>query len=146
MALDDILNALDRHEHMFDLSDDSDLGDHALDIAVGGVKESFGQQQTPEGGPWPALSEGYERAKSRTHPGAPMGVREGLMRSELDGTRVVTDLAAVYTCGQSEPGRDEVDWFSSGGGNRPPRPFVGFTDRSLSESDDLFLHHFETNL
>jgi hypothetical protein len=137
--LDRILTALARHRTLFDLSKD-ELGTKALDVAVGGVKTTFKAESEPGGERWPELNSEYARVKERLFPGQPMGVREGLMSSELDGEREIDAGRAVVECGRSAEAKNRTAWFSV------RRRFFGFTAISTAASTQLFKDHFRENV
>jgi hypothetical protein len=139
-----ILSDLARHAEAFRLDSDG-LGESALSAARAGVVEHFSNQVDPDGVPWPELSRRYRAFKERHWPGLPINVREGLMRSELEGESSIEPGQAVYTAGQSAEGRAEIGYAEDPDptSNRPPRKFVDLNPGSIAESDHLFDRHFE---
>jgi hypothetical protein len=137
-----ILSDLDRIADGLDFTRDG-LGDALLEAAADGVARSFVDQTDADGNHWPELSARYETWKAKHYPGAPMGVRDGVMREGLPGERNVTKDLAVYTFGTTDEQRQECAWFSEGDApsNRPPRPFVGLTDASRARCREILLDH-----
>lgn len=147
--LDRILTDLTRHEGLFRL-DREELGDQLLDHAADGCRESFDAQRGPDGEGWPPLNSDYAAWKARHFPGAPMLVREGVLRNdpEFDGEREINASSAVWTFGQSEQARQEAVWNQEGDPwrNRPPRPFIGFTESSEAKAAETLENHFKENV
>lgn len=139
-----ILEDLDSHRDIFDM-DRNDLGENLLDVAVDGVQQRFDSQTDPDGQAWPQLQSEYKRWKDKNYPGEPIGVLEGLMRSEIDGERAIETNSAEWTYGKTQEARDEATWFSEGDPvqNRKPRPFADLNEQSVRRSDQILDNHFE---
>jgi hypothetical protein len=144
-----ILAALARHRTFADLADD-DCGEDLCKIATDGVLDAIAREEAPDGSRWADLSDRYERAKSRTHPGRPIGVRDGLMAdpAEVAGETSVSRDRAVVAYGVSAEAREEFSWFNLGdpGNNRPPRPCWGFTPASEAEAKEYLARRFKAKV
>lgn len=143
-----ILADLARHRAALDLT--GGLGKKLLDAQLAGQLDRFDRQVDPTGERWPELSEDYEKAKARKYPGQPIGVREGLMRSdsEMEGEPEITPTSAKRTYGKTRAARDEAEWFQEGDPtqNRPPRPFVGLSSDDEAKADQIIQEHLRESL
>jgi hypothetical protein len=129
MSAASIRRALERHKTFLDFTRD-DLGLELCRIATDGAQECILLEQSPDGSPWPPLSEEYAKWKSKHYPGEPMGVRDLLMadHEEVQGVVEVEPTRCVVTYGKSEAARDEATWFQA------RRPFWGFTEQAKTRA------------
>ena len=113
------------------------LGERLLKAFTDGVQGCFATSTDPEGNRWPDLSPDYGREKAFTHPGLPIGVRDGTLSdpSEVAGEVEVIDELAIVRYGRSDRAREEAAWFQEGdeARGRPPRPFWGLTAKAEAE-------------
>ena len=123
----------------FDLSRKR-LGEKALDIIADGILDNAANGLDPDGNRWPELSPEYAAAKAISHPGEPIGVRDGLMldREQVKGSRRIVQGEAASTYGLDEKARDEMVHFSEGSDNQLPRLVVGITDVADQRLRGLF--------
>ncbi|HWE38554.1 MAG TPA: hypothetical protein VG406_18430 [Isosphaeraceae bacterium] len=142
--LKEVLAGLDGLRSLGDLDRDG-LGEALLDAASAGVKATAEAGTDPDGAPWPRLSPAYAAAKAASHPGRPIGVRDGVMLSDgaLRGERDIGPRRAEVTFGDSAEARDELGWFAEGdlGHDRPPRPVVGLSPAAIAAADRVVDQH-----
>lgn len=143
-----ILQRLDRHLAMFDLTKDT-LGADLLEIASVGAHNALIAGEDVNGRPLAPLTTGYRVWKEREYPGLPIGFLE-LEMGRLDnfrGVQEIEETEATVTYGLNERAREELDWFCQGDPpNKPPRNVWGFTAASIRESTDRLDDHFYQNL
>lgn len=146
----DIKSDITEHRKLFMLDGDDDLGVNMLEAATDSHQRAIDTQTSPDGEPWPPLSERYEKWKSRRMPGAPMAFLFGIMASpnEVFGERHVEERQAFYTYGQSDEAKEEACWFEEGDpqGNRPARRFTGLDEYGVQIVDDLVIKHLDSHL
>jgi hypothetical protein len=141
--------ALQRHKVAFDFSQDR-LGEDLCKIATDGCLENVIGENSPDGTPWAPLSEDYAKYKQLNYPGSPVGVLHFLMAQpqEIAGQASIDPLLAKVSYGVSDQAKQEMAWFTEGdtSRNRPPRPFWGFTTRSIEASAALLKKTFHNNI
>lgn len=142
--LDPILRDLERHKTVFDLDRDG-LGEALMDLDARLILKYMDAQEDPDGNPWPPLSEGYALWKDAAHPGNPMAVLLGHMKTEeqVKGMRRVTAREATMVFGVDELARQEATYFQEGSADQPPRRFYGQSAEAQQLKDDLCRKHLE---
>jgi hypothetical protein len=138
-ALAKIQAAIARHRKLFDLEEEG-LGKALCKAVTDGVQATIDAQTTPDGSPWPELSEDYQSWKSKHYPGQPMAVLYGVMAkpSEVEGEVEVQTEQASVVYGVTDEARIEAGWFQK------RRKFWGFTERSRGEVRLLLDSRFAT--
>lgn len=135
-----ILDRLERHKTMFDLTRD-DLGRKLLDAASINCWLSLTNQEDAQGNALAPLSPDYAKAKEKDKPGYPIGVYDAEMvkREHFFGERRIESDEAEVIYGKNDKAREEAAWFIEGypNNNRPPRPFWGLTAQTIKESEDI---------
>ena len=141
-----LIESLGRHAGLFTCTSDG-LGERLLTMSVDENKAQFTAGLQPDGTVQPPLSHKYAEWKEKYFPDRPILVLTGLMRDGLDGVQTITTSTAEYVYGQGEQQRLEATWAHEGDdmANRPPRPFIGLTDRARALSADLLSDHLKDN-
>jgi hypothetical protein len=137
MSLESILSDLSRHAGLFDLDDG--LGADLAEVASADVADTFDHECDPGGSTWPDLSSDYARWKEQHYPGRPMGVRTGYLREHLIGVPVVSAESVEIPIGDTPEASALAGYFNDGddASNRPPREFIGLTERGVETSDQV---------
>ena len=140
-----ILADLKHHAICFDFTRDN-LGEDLCKATTDAIAANFAAEQTPDGTPWADLSPGYAQYKAKNHPGSPIGVREGLLGDpdQIAGDVIVFADVAMVTYGTDDDARVEAAAFQQGdpNGNRPPRPFWGFTAGGIDAAGKILVARF----